>query len=223
MPTATDILAVLASLAEQILRTLASIATDLSTLAVAWHLAIAAVLLALWAGWRPSLRIGLALITAPLVSVAIVAFYYGNSFDAVSFGLLALFVLAMAAKAPALPATSLAPWSTTLGTILIAFGAVYPQFVEGAWYRALYAAPVGLVPSPTLAVVAGFTLLAGGFTGLAVTGVLAAWTAFYALFGVARLGVILDTGLILGALGLCALALRDVRIHSRRGAHRFSR
>lgn len=223
MHAATDIPAVLASPADPILLTHASIASELTVVAVAWHLAIAVVLAGLWAGWRPSLRVGLALIAAPLGSVAIAAFSYGNAFDAVSFGMLALLLLGMANSAPAVPASSGASWTTTLGTILIAFGLVYPQFVEGAWYRALYAAPVGLVPSPTLAVVAGFTLLAGGLTGAAVTGVLAAWTAFYALLGVARFGVILDVGLILAVLGLSARALHEVRIHARRGAPGFCR
>lgn len=223
MPTATDIVLVLASLVEEILGTLATITNELTTVAVGWHLAIGAALVALWCGWRPSARLGLLLIVAPIVSVAIVSFGYGNAFNGISFGVLALVLATIAGASSAVPAASGAPWSTALGVLMIGFGATYPHFVEDAWYRALYAAPVGLVPCPTLAVVAGFTLVAGGFVGRAASAVIAAWTLFYALFGVARLGVILDTGLIVAAGGLIALALHDVRIHSRRGAHSISR
>jgi hypothetical protein len=204
---------------EELLVSASTIARELATLAVVWHLAIVAAIVALLAGWRPQ-RTALPLVAAPLASVAIVSLVYRNPFNTISFAVLSVVLLALARSAR--PASAAPAWARSLGGALIGFGFVYPHFTDGSWYRALLVAPVGLVPCPTLAIVAGFTLLAGGFARRAVCAVLAAWTAFYALFGIAKLGVWLDTGLVAAAGGLLALALHGVRIHSARGAHRVS-
>lgn len=208
MPSGTDIL-----------RSLQSIVDALTPLAIAWHVAIVVVLIALALGWRPRARIAVWLAITPLVSVSASAFSGGNLFNGLVFATLAFALAAIGAACGAQRTAPPARWSTALGLALIAFGFMYPHFVDGAWYRALYAAPVGIVPCPTLAVVAGFTLLARGFSGRAIAAVLAVGTAFYALFGIARLGVIIDVGLVVAACGLLALIVRDVRIHSSRGAH----
>ncbi len=66
----------------------------------------------------------------------------------------------------------------------------------------LIGAPVGLVPCPTLSVAIGLALLAGGVGPRSWTIVLVALGMFYGLFGLFRLGVVLDTGLVIGALAL---------------------
>lgn len=101
-----------------------------------------------------------------------------------------------------------APWTAVAGAALFAFAWTYPHFLEGrAWTAYLYAAPVGLVPCPTLALLASLVLLGDGIDRR-VAGVVAGLAAFYGAFGVLRLGVRLDLGLLAGAAAVAALALR---------------
>jgi hypothetical protein len=72
-----------------------------------------------------------------------------------------------------------------------------------------------VVPCPTLLVLSGFTVLAGGHGSRAVPAVLAGWSAFYAGFGIARLGVWLDLSLIVAVAALTVVALRGVRRRER--------
>jgi len=188
----------------EILELLATMTHELAWVAIAWHVAIAAIALALLAGWRPSPRTGALLLVAPAVSVALAALAYGNPFNALAFGGLAV-ALALA-SGTAREISVVRPWAAALGGALIAFGWGYPHFVAGPWYRMIYAAPVGIVPCPTLAVLAGFVLIAGGFRSRAITAVLAVWTAFYAAFGMFRLGVVLDAGLGVAMVGLVAVS-----------------
>lgn len=187
-------------------------------LAIAWHVAAVAALVALLAGWRPSARVAVLLLGLPAVSVAAIAISYGNPFNAVSFGLLA----GLLAAAPGLvgdrPVARGSILSASVGFVLIGFGLIYPHFVEGPWYRALWAAPAGVIPCPTLAILAGFTLLAGGFATRAIPAALAVWTAFYAVFGIARLGVTLDLGLVLAAVALAGVAVENTRARALRPA-----
>jgi hypothetical protein len=89
------------------------------------------------------------------------------------------------------------------------FGAWYPHFTHAPWYEAIFTSPIGLLPCPTLAIVAGFTLLAGGFGSRTFPAVLALWTTFYAVFGTFRLGVQLDGVLFVAVAGLFMLAVRN--------------
>jgi len=88
---------------------------------------------------------------------------------------------------------------------LIGFGWVYPHFLEVPTLAYLVAAPVGVVPCPTLALVGGLALLFGGLQSRAVSGILGAASLFYALFGDLRLGVWMDLGLLVGAIALLVL------------------
>ena len=107
----------------------------------------------------------------------------------------------------------------TLGTALVAFGFCYPHFTAGAWYRSFYVAPIGLVPCPTLAILAGFTLLTGGHGSRAIPAVLAVWTAFYGAYGLLKLGVAIDVGLLAGMIGLAVLAVQNRRSSRSSVAH----
>ena len=97
------------------------------------------------------------------------------------------------------------------GAAMIAFAWTYPHFLAGSstWY--LVAAPLGLVPCPSLAAAIGFALLGGGLGSRASSLTLASLGLFYGLFGVLRLGVLLDVGLVLGAAALSFTALRSRR------------
>jgi hypothetical protein len=80
-----------------------------------------------------------------------------------------------------------------------------------------YGAPTGLVPCPTLSLMIGFALIAGGLAARTWSLTLAAAGVFYGAFGAARLGVTIDLALIAGALGLVVLAAlpRDRQLRGR--------
>jgi hypothetical protein len=199
---------------EEITRVLAIMASELAWLAIAWHVVIAGALAAILRGWRPSSRIASILMTAPIMSVALASIAYGNVFNALSFGLLA-FVLAVLAGGLTQRQIERGPtWSLFVGGAVMAFGLGYPHFVEGSWVRVIAAAPVGVVPCPTLAFVAGAVIVAGGFASRAIPLLLVIWVGFYSWFGVRQLGVTLDLGLGVALLGLVAVFVRnDATVH----------
>ena len=167
------------------------------------------VCLALAIGWRPSQRLARALIALPLASVAAFAFVFGNPFNGIMLaaGSVALFALARVGDRRAVQRGT--AWASGIGIASLAFGWVYPHFLEGNPTAYLIAAPLGLVPCPTLAAAIGFALLGGGLGGRAWGLTLAALGLFYGLRGAFRLGVLLDAGLVLGAITLLVAALRS--------------
>jgi len=197
----------------EILARLAAAANQESAIAILWHLAIAGALLGLAAGWRPSVRTALALLAAPLGSAGLLALAYDNPFNGIV--LVAAAAAAVAAASTARPhLVRRAPaWLFAIGVASLAFGWVYPHFLTGSPLRYLYAAPVGVVPCPTLAVVIGFTLMGGGLGHRAWMFGLAGLGLFYGVFGAFRLGVWLDAGLIAGAAVLLAAAVGLRRGH----------
>lgn len=195
--------------AAEILGLLGRMTSELVWLAAAWHGVVIVAVAAAWDGWRPSNRVAIyALLSLP-ASVSIAAFAYGNAFNGLMFALLAV-ALAVAARGarPALVAGSSYAWPRWLGAASLVFGLLYPHFVAGPWYRSAYAAPLGVVPCPTLAAIAGVVLLANGLGTRAVPALVASWAAFYAVFGIVRLGVTIDLGLLVVAVALAAHAVR---------------
>jgi len=176
--------------------------------AIAWHVATAGAIVALLRGWRPSNRAGGVMLAAPIVSAAAVALAFGNPFNAAILGGLALALVLLALRLAPLPAALGSATARIGGVLLVAFGSFYPHFLQsGTPVAYLYAAPTGVVPCPTLSLVIGFSLLAGGFGSRAWSVTLAAVGLFYGLFGVARLGVYLDIPLIVGAAALLIVAI----------------
>ena len=196
MPHATDILDGLSAIANQA-----------SGIAVAWHIVIAMALVALTAGWRPSQRTARLLIGMPLASVAGVAIAFDNPFNGLVFAASALALTAIAVGGDRRLVSLGSAWTRGIGVATIAFGWVYPHFLQGDATAYLYASPVGLVPCPTLAVAIGFALLGNGLGSRVWSLALAAIGLFYGLFGVLRLTVLLDVGLVVGALALVAAVL----------------
>jgi hypothetical protein len=141
----------------------------------------------------------------PIASVAAFALIYGNYFNGAVFVLLAVTLGALAARAPRARIPAPDGWTAGLGAAMFTFAWLYPHFLVGV-SPAVYAfgAPMGLLPCPTLSLVIGLALLTGGPGGRAFTFVTAAAGLFYALFGALRLGVWLDVGLLIGAVGLLA-------------------
>jgi hypothetical protein len=188
---------------EEILTGLARIANEGLAVAIGWHVVVAALLLALLLGWRPAQRwlaMGLAL---PLASVAAFAWRAGNPFNGSVFAVLAVGVALLGARASHEPVAPVRGWRAAAGALLLVYAWIYPHFLDGAAPTVyLYAAPVGLVPCPTLALVIALALMTSLDARRAQTRLLAGAGGFYALFGALRLGVWLDAGLLAGALAL---------------------
>jgi hypothetical protein len=198
--------------AQDILESLSRIAVGAVGISIAWHIAVGAVALALLSGIRPSNRVAAITLSTPLASVGVLAFWFESPFNGAVFSLLALGLAGLARRAPPGRVAFDARWFGGLGCALIGFGLAYPHCLGGAsWFTYLYAAPLGTIPCPTLSLVTGAALAAGGFGLGAWRLVLAAAGCFYALFGVLRLGVTIDTVLLGGATGLLAQYAVDRR------------
>jgi hypothetical protein len=86
---------------------------------------------------------------------------------------------------------------------MVLFGLVYPHFLGAASFLTyLYAAPVGIVPCPTLSVLVGFSIILGSMGSRSWGLLLGAAGIFYGAFGALRLGVTFDWALFLGAVVL---------------------
>ena len=66
---------------KEILDSLTRIANEATAIAIAWHVVLAVVLIALLLGWRPMQRTARVLVAAPLLSVAALGFAFGNPFN----------------------------------------------------------------------------------------------------------------------------------------------
>jgi hypothetical protein len=198
---------------QEILLGLSLIAREAWLIALGWHVVIAIALAALALGWRPRKRLAAALLALPLASASAMTWTYGNPFNGALLAGAAAAIAVLATRLPSEPVVAGRTHWRVAGGLMVAFGWVYAHFLpEQLAYAFLYAAPTGLVPCPTLATVTGFALMAGGFHSRAWSWTLAAFGLFYGLFGVLRLGVVLDVGLIAGAgsLAACPLARKSV-------------
>jgi hypothetical protein len=193
---------------ETILAGLKLAANDSIPIAIVWHVAAAAALLALAAGWRPSRRLATVLLSTPIASASIIAFAHGNPFNGSLLGALTIALTTTAIRLGRDPVRREAGTLALLGVAMIGFGLFYPHFLERSPAMYLVAAPTGLIPCPTLSLVIGFTLLAGGFASRAWSLALALLGLFYGFFGMFRLGVVLDLCLVVGAVVLLVAAVR---------------
>jgi hypothetical protein len=188
---------------DEILAGLTAIARSGFVVAIVWHALVAAALVAWLAGWRPTRNVARTLIAAPLVSASAFAFVFGNPFNGCVLvaGALALVAFAEGTK-PVVRAHALGAWA---GVAMLTYGWFYPHFLANP-VDYLYASPVGLVPCPSLSIAIGFALL-GGLGDRRWGGVLAGLGLLYGIHGVFRLGVVLDVGLLAGAIALGVASL----------------
>lgn len=175
--------------------------------ALLWHLIVGTVLISLLLKWRPSARLVGQLSTVPLLSVSVFAWAFDNPFNGSVFAILAAALWLMAWRTAPGARERPATWALILGWLMVGFAWVYPHFLSGKSALAyLFGSPMGLIPCPTLALVIGFALLGYGPTSRSWSLTLAASGVSYALFGVLRLGVVIDLVLLAGAIALIVRA-----------------
>jgi hypothetical protein len=174
-------------------------------------------LLSLYMGWRPSARLLGPMLVLPLVGVSLVAGLAGNGFNRAVFAAVALTLGALAATRSDRPVSIGPPHMVCVGAALVVFGATYPHFVDvDSWTSYAYAAPLGTIPCPTLAVVIGLSLIVNGVETPAWSVVLAAAGVFYGLVGFVWLDVALDGVLLAGAATLALHAMRSTSAYADR-------
>jgi hypothetical protein len=192
---------------DQILAALADLANQWKTLAIVWHVYFIA-LIAMLFFLHPSRRLVGILLSLPLLSVSALAWSSGNPFNGGLFALAAIAMLILAFRLSVEPVDWAPTWVAAAGAAMFVFGWVYPHFLNApSFVPYLYAAPVGIVPCPTLSIVIGVALMLDGLESRGWSLVLAAMGIFYALFGALRLGVTIDLVMLLGALLLAAVVL----------------
>ena len=189
--------------AEQILEGLRQISNNFQLFAVIWHIILFGMIAGLLTSWKPSNKLLSSLLGIPLLSVSTFAWIEGNPFNGtlfLVFGILLLLVGIRNNDQPVWRAPSFIKW---LGILIIAYGLIYPHFLEvSSIFQYVYAAPSGLVPCPTLSVVIGFAVVYRGFQSGLWTGTLLVAGLIYGMIGVFRLHVLLDAGLLLANLAL---------------------
>jgi hypothetical protein len=186
---------------------LARIARETTPLAIVWHVVLAGVLLALSFGYRPSCRLAGIVLALPVASASIVAWCYANAFNAVVLGAGAFALAASACLLPTRRAHAGTRAARVVALSLIGLGWFYPHFLApGAGLALLYAAPLGAVPCPTLAVVVGLSYFAQGFESRLWSSILGGLGLFYGIVGTIWLGVTSDVLLTIGALMLLSRA-----------------
>lgn len=195
--------------ANEILGLAARIANEWRWLAIVWHLVAAAAIVGALLGFRPSQRfVGIGA-SAPLMSVGALAFWSGNPFNGTVFALLSVMLVYEATRLDRRPVVVAWPVAALAGSLLVVFGLTYPHFlITESWWEYLYASPFALVPCPTLAAVAGVSLMFGSFRSRRWAYILAIATMVYGLIGVVVLGVAIDAVLIAGAVFLFAAGWR---------------
>ena len=138
------------------------------------------------------------------------AWVWGNPFNGTVFSALFLFLFALASRLSKDPVHFGTPILAIPGAMLVAFGWAYPHFLEtDRWTTYAYAAPLGVLPCPTLSAVIGATLIFRllGSATWSITLVAAGFV--YGAIGVFILAVRLDYVLLGGALVLVG-ALRTL-------------
>jgi hypothetical protein len=190
--------------ASEILKALALLANKYMVVAIAWHAAfVLFLLLLLFANRKPSNHFAGYFLTLPLFSVSIFAWQMGNLFNGILF-LIECVVLVFLTTKNKTDSVGINPniWLRTIGAIIFLSGLFYPHFLEQNLWMYLYAAPVGLVPCPTLLTITGLVLVFDTRQLKSWFVVLTIVDFFYGVFGVMKLNVYLDLILIAGAIAL---------------------
>ena len=202
---------------EMILEGLSQLTNRFSWLGIVWHVLFYFMIAALILNWRPDNRLFGRLLGLPLLSVSLMAWISGNPFNGTIFALAGILMIVAASKNPETPVSTAHSWTTVFGIIIIAFGLVYPHFLETEnYFNYLYMAPAGIIPCPTLSIVIGFAILFNGLESRIWPWIVIIAGLFYGIIGVFRLGVYLDMVLLLASAVLLIVVLQIRREHHRR-------
>lgn len=189
---------------DAILASAAAIATEWRWLAIVWHALFALLLAAIFA-LRFREQRAIAVMTAlPVASVAALAWWNGNPFNGTLFAVTAMALFAVASALPSRPIALGSPWAVGAGACCCALAWGYPHFLSGPWTQYLYAAPLGLLPCPTLALCIGVSLITRGFGSMRWAVLVFSMALTYGVIGVFTLGVSIDWALIIGAVMLAS-------------------
>ena len=195
--------------ADVILASAAAIANGWRPLAIAWHLFFAHQILTIVFRCRPSQRSAAFNLVLPLISVSVLAWLSGNPFNGTAFAALAVVLAGIARRLPPHPISIASAPLLAAGALLVLFGSVYPHFLSTErWIEYTYAAPLGLLPCPTVAAVIGMTLILNLLGSRSWSITLAAAGVAYGAIGIFSLGVSLDYGLLAGAIVLGGMVVR---------------
>ena len=199
-----------------ILDSVTFIANDWRALAIGWHIYFLAALL-VWdfTGRRLTTRSAMCLLIAPVASVSAVAWIAMNPFNGMAFALLAVALVAIAVSVPRTEIQIASTPMLATGLVLFALGTVYPHFViVDHWLAYTFAAPLGLLPCPTLLSVIGVTLMLRRFESTGWSIVLTTAGGFYGVVGVFVLDVRLDYALIVAATVLAVATVTTLEWQS---------
>jgi hypothetical protein len=196
---------------EQILAASTMIANRWLPLAVSWHavIGIVVVLIITRAVTRRAIA---AVLAVAMASVSVMAWSVNNPFNGGVFAIMAIGQTWIVTRTPR---ATLQPAGTALmasGALFTAFGWFYPHFLpdRSPWIY-VYAAPMGLLPCPTLAMIAGVALMSGVLETRARALLIGVAALIYGLIGVIVLGVTIDVMLIAAAIVVLVAGLTKPR------------
>jgi hypothetical protein len=188
---------------EEILKGLQAIVDNQAILAILWHIAFYFLIICFVVNWHPTNKLLGILICLPLISVAVLAWSYGNPFNGSMFSLLTLLILIFSLRTSGNRISYSTRPFVVIGIIMIAFGFVYPHFIKAnSLFEYVYASPAGLIPCPTLSLLIGILLLFNALGSAAISLSFIIFGLFYGLFGMFKLGVTIDIFLLFGSISL---------------------
>jgi hypothetical protein len=193
----------------QILEQLTRLATEGRMLGLIWHLALL-VGLALVVAKKWESRASLAVAAVfPMFTASLVAFAVGNWVNGLVLDLGALTMVVISRKFTGTPIEIGRPIPFTVGVATMLYAVFYTHFTSIHSWTDVWMTPIGVLPCPTMALVIGLGLMAGGFRSRAWSLTAAVLGLGYSLFGVFVLKVQWDLGLFAASvvMGLQGLLL----------------
>jgi len=185
---------------QEMLAGLIRLANTYTDIAIIWHIVTFILIGVLFAGWKPKNNMMILLLSSLPMSVCVFASLQGNFFNAAVFALLVIMSIYATVGSGNEVIKGNRSWPDIIGLLLIIYGLFYPEFLNAnSLVEYAYAAPTGLIPCPTLAVLTGFALLYNGFGSVKWAMTLVISGMFYGLFGVFYLKMYLDWFLVAGA------------------------
>jgi len=184
-----------------VLRGLGELSEQFSLISGIWHVIFFAALVLLAAGWRPTHRQAGVVLALPAFSVSILSLLTGHYINGLIFAGLFLILMILSSRFKEEQVST--GWNifSISGALMVLLAWLYTYFFQqGGFLPYLYGSPVGVIPSPTLSIMIGFTLLFNAFKSRVWALVLGLTGLAYGLVNAFWLGISLDYGLMAGSL-----------------------